>query len=77
MYKTKGISTLTGRGHATLVLTKETAKSKCGHRITIFRHWYVTVYVNERNYLIMRIIAEQARELDRVRRVDEWTPSKF
>ena len=32
----KGASTLTGRGHATLVLTLQTAKSKCGHRIYYF-----------------------------------------
>ena len=72
---TKGASTLTGRGHATLVLTLQNPNAANGY--TIFRRWYVTVYVNECNYPITWNIAEQARELDRARRVDEWTPSTF
>ena len=63
---TKGASTLTGRGHATLVLTPQIQMRP----LDILFLAIGINYVNVCNYPIMRNIAEQARELDRARRVD-------
>ena len=78
---TKGASTLNGKRacNSRIELCKrQNPNAATGY--TIFRHWYVTVYVNECNYPITWNIAEQARELDRARRVmnrrhprfDDW-----